>query len=246
MNSKEHYDKRFKRNDLYSQPLIADSNAIPYNRCLSFFGNLNGKRVLDIGVGSGKSSLLFGSLGAIVTAVDISDTAINNLNDYISDNNIANINAFTFDGINIDELGQFDYIYGSMILHHIEPFDEFVDSLYNALGKNGKAFFHENSSRSKLLMAVRKLLVGKLCIPKHSDDTEYPLEPKEVELLKNHFEATVEYPYLHYFRMMTSHLLVNKIPSIGRVFGRLDDLLYSLLPFIRKYSYHQYILLKHK
>lgn len=84
MNSKEHYDKRYLRNDLYSQQMVADPNAIPHSRCLSFYGDLSGKRVLDIGAGSGKSSLLFASLGAKVTAVDISDTAINNLNDYIT------------------------------------------------------------------------------------------------------------------------------------------------------------------
>lgn len=234
------------RNDLYSQQIVADPNVRPYSRCLSFFGDLSGKRMLDVGAGSGKSSLLLASLGAKVTVLDISDTAINNLNDYIAKNNIANINAFTYDGIDIDSLGQFDFIFGEMILHHIEPFDEFVDSLYNALDKNGKAFFYENSSRSKLLMTARKLLVGKLWIPKHSDDVEYPLEPKEVDLLRNRFETTVEYPYLHYFRMMTTHLLAEKLPPIGRIFGWLDDAVYYLLPFMRKYSYRQYIMLKHK
>lgn len=161
-------------------------------------------------------------------------------------NDITNIDAFTHDVISIDGLGQFDYIFGEMILHHIEPFDEFVDSLFNTLDKNGKAFFYENSSRSKLLMTARKLLVGKLWIPKHSDDVEYPLEPREVDLLRNRFKTSLEYPSLYYFSLMGTHFLAEKLPLIGRLFSWLDDALYHVLPFMRKYSYRQCIMLEHK
>jgi len=46
---------------------------------LQSFGALDGKRLLDIGCGSGRASLFFASHGARVTSVDLSANAIANL-----------------------------------------------------------------------------------------------------------------------------------------------------------------------
>jgi len=139
----------------------------------------------------------------------------------------------------IAEIGRFDFIFGSFILHHIEPFDAFALSLRAALRPGGKAFFYENSATSSLLMWARKRLAGKLWIPKHGDDEEYPLTPGEVNILRQHFHVEVVYPELVFFRLIPLYLLRNKG---DRLFGGLDDLLYRV-PYLRRYSYRQCILL---
>ena len=88
------------------------------------------RRVLEIGCGLGKNSIALARLGANVTSVDISRTAIKKLNGYARQSGLP-LKAFVCDALDIQRLGRFDMVTGLLILHHIEPFDEFCDSLWS-------------------------------------------------------------------------------------------------------------------
>ena len=68
------------------------------------------------------TSIFWASTGAQVTAIDYSASAIAKLSEHCEQTGIANIKPVVGDAMAVDELGQFDYVFGSMILHHIEPF----------------------------------------------------------------------------------------------------------------------------
>src|SRR4051794_11126342 len=53
-----------------------------FSRCIAFLGDVRNKDVLEIGCGLGKNSIALARLGANVTSVDISRTAIEKLNGY--------------------------------------------------------------------------------------------------------------------------------------------------------------------
>ena len=131
-------------------------------------------------------------------------------------------------------------VFGSMILHHLEPFAEFAARLRRAMPPQAKAFFWENNARSRLLIWFRNHVIGKLWIPKHGDPDEHPLTPCEVDELRKRFELDVEYPELALFRMIPLYLLRGRcMPP----FAWLDRVCYRL-PAIRRYSYRQYLLLR--
>lgn len=94
----------------------------------------------------------------------------------------------------IGEFGAFDFVYGAMILHHIEPFPEFARPLRSAVAPDGRAFFYENSAMNRVLVWFRTHVGGKLWVPKRGDDEEFPLTPGEVDTLREHFKVRVEYP----------------------------------------------------
>jgi 2-polyprenyl-3-methyl-5-hydroxy-6-metoxy-1,4-benzoquinol methylase len=58
---------------------VTDRSATVLGAATDFFGDLRGKRLLEIGCGGGAASLHFARLGAEVVAVDISDTAVEHL-----------------------------------------------------------------------------------------------------------------------------------------------------------------------
>ena len=132
-----------------------------------------------------------------------------------------------------------NFIFGSMILHHIEPFKDFALKLRDTLVDGGKGFFWENNARSNLIIWFRQNIVGKLWIPKYGDYDEFPLTPSEVDELRKYFNINIEYPEFHYFRLISAYFLRFKYHS---VFKSIDDKLYKY-PSIRKYSYRQYVLL---
>ncbi|MCC6890948.1 MAG: class I SAM-dependent methyltransferase [Hyphomicrobiales bacterium] len=209
------------------------------SRAVAFFGDLSGRSLLDLGCGRGGSSLYFAARGAEVTALDISDYAIADLKQTCSRERLKNVHPVQHDALRIDELGGFDFVFGSMILHHIEPFAQFAASLRRCLKPTGKAFFYENNASSRMLVWFRKNVVGKLWIPKYGDPDEFPLTADEVDTLKKSFEVSLEYPEMLFFRLASTYLLRGRLEA---PFAAADDFCFRHKLLLR-HSYRQYVLL---
>ena len=206
----------------------------------NFFQCKQGCKILDIGCGRGATSIFWASTGAQVTAIDCSVSAIAELSERCEQMGIANIRPVAGDAMTVDELGQFDYVFGSMILHHLEPFGEFVAVLRRALKANGRAFFYENNAASDLLVWLRNNLVGKLGVPKYGDKDESPLAPQEIDLLRRSFSVSVRYPEMVFFRLASPYLFRNHLQSGLK---SIDSFLYKRNVGVH-YSYRQYVLLE--
>ncbi|WP_437192854.1 methyltransferase domain-containing protein [Planctomicrobium sp. SH527] len=236
------WNKIFSQNSDYSCVEFPNKESPQYQVLLDaskHFGDVNGKTLIDIGCGRGATSLYFAQLGANVISIDYSPVAVKNLSNFCDQNGITNITPVC--GRAQEEVAKLkaDFVFGSMILHHIEPFPEFAEILSQAISTGGMAFFWENNARSKAMIWVRTNLVGKLWIPKYGDEEEFPLMVSEVDQLRKHFSVEIQYPELLMFRLMSQYLLrgLCKWP-----FQKLDSILYHV-PFIRKYSYRQYVIL---
>ncbi|MBE9029529.1 class I SAM-dependent methyltransferase [filamentous cyanobacterium LEGE 11480] len=221
-----------------------NSNKIPDNRefkeIVDFFGDLNGARVLDLGCGEGRTSLFLAAHGANVTAVDISAVAVDRMNTFCRDCEIKNIQAMQSSALDLASLGQFDFVVGFMILHHIEPFEEFAKVLADTLKSGGKAFFYENNAFSDLLMWFREHIVGRLWIPKGGDDDEFPLLPAEVNLFRQYLNVDVIYPRMVFVQLFSQYILKGRLLTLSL---EIDKWLFKL-KFVRKYSYRQYVMLE--
>jgi 2-polyprenyl-3-methyl-5-hydroxy-6-metoxy-1,4-benzoquinol methylase len=161
---------------------------------LAHFGDVEGRKLLDLGCGTGEYTRFFAARGAHVVAIDQSPVAIATLEHQCAEVGLDDVEGVVADAMDLERLGPFDFAFGSMILHHIEPFDRFVDVLAASMRPGGRAFFYENSAMSSFLVWCRDHLVGRFGIPKNSDDDEFPLQPREIEELGTRFDVTVEHP----------------------------------------------------
>jgi SAM-dependent methyltransferase len=234
-NPVEHWDTVYEGRE---PGVLAEDDAVGL-AALAHFGPIEGARLLDLGCGTGEYSRFFAARGAMVVAVDRSEVAVTTLRDRCAADGVTTIEPVAAEAFELASLGQFDFVFGSMILHHIEPFGDFVDVLAEVLGGGGRGFFYENSAVSRLLVWCREHLVGRFGIPKNSDDDEFPLEPREVDLLRRRFAVTVEYPNLLLTRIASGYLFHG---HGNRQLGWIDDQLYKV-PRLRRLSYHQYVLL---
>jgi 2-polyprenyl-3-methyl-5-hydroxy-6-metoxy-1,4-benzoquinol methylase len=206
----------------------------------SFFHCDETSRILDIGCGRGETSVFWARTGAQVTAVDYSPAAIAELTEYCTRRGITNIRPIAGNAMTIDDLGQFDYVFGSLILHHLEPFRAFATVLRRSLKADGKAFFYENNGASDFLMWVRDHVIGKLWIPKWGDKDESPLAPHEIELLRALFNVSVIYPEMKFFQLAATYIFRGRF---GRQLKMIDDFLFRHEIGLA-YSYRQYIMLE--
>jgi 2-polyprenyl-3-methyl-5-hydroxy-6-metoxy-1,4-benzoquinol methylase len=227
----------------YAAPSIA---ALPasisgaVDAALAFFGPMQGKRVLDIGCGTGGTSLRLARSGAKVTALDYSRNAVDNLNRHVDTLGIDNLTAVCGDAMQIDSLGRFDCVFGSLILHHLEPFGDFCRVLRRSLVSGGRGFFLENNASSSLLLWFRQHIVGKLWVPRYGDGVEFPLTPAEINELRRYFALETEIPEMIFFQLVSSYLLNRMFMNVTRA---IDATLFRM-NLGTKYSYLQHLMIR--
>jgi SAM-dependent methyltransferase len=240
------YSQRFW-DDLFGRPDSADrcgsirgDLAVALTASARYFGPLDGKLLVDLGCGDGASSLFFASRGARVVSLDQSEVAIESLRRFCGSHGITSISAFAADAFSIAAFGPADFIFGSLILHHLEPFREFVPCLKRALKPEGRAFFLENNSASAVLRWFRSHVVGRFGVPKYGDSDEFPLTVAEVRELGTQFALRQVFPELSFFRLIPIYLLRRHFTA---PFEALDRIAYHIRP-LRKYSYRQHLYLE--
>jgi 2-polyprenyl-3-methyl-5-hydroxy-6-metoxy-1,4-benzoquinol methylase len=143
----------------YSRVEMPDRTNPVLRRAVRHFGDVRGRRLIDLGCGRGASSLYFASLGAEVISVDLSAVAVRNLQEYCASHDVRNVRPVRLSALELRSLGTVDFVFGSMILHHIEPFVRMADALRAVLPAGGRAFFWENNARSSLMIWFRQHVV---------------------------------------------------------------------------------------
>lgn len=212
-------------------------------------GDVKGKSVLEVGCGTGKLSVYLATQGATVTATDFTKNALENTRELAAYNNVADrVRLEQVDGLDLASLNEeYDLVVGRFVLHHIEPFDQFVDVLHTVIKKGGRGVFMENNAQNPFLMFARKNVAGKMGIPRYGDDEEYPLEKREVEMIEKKFDEVVQhFPELVFFKKISTYIFRHK-----RIFSPfttmnkwIDSMLYNMVPPVRKYGYLQVVEMK--
>lgn len=212
----------------------------------NIIGDVTDKEVLEVGCGTGKLSVFLATQGARMTSTDFTKNALENTRALAAYNGVEDrITLEQVDGLDLRSLNKkYDLVVGRFVLHHIEPFVQFVDVLHDVLNETGRGVFFENNSRNPMLMFARKNLAGKMGIPKYGDDEEYPLEQAEIEMLEKKFDrVTQHFPELVFFKKLDTYIFRHKklFSPLLKVNRLLDASLYTLVPGSRKYSYLQIV-----
>lgn len=188
-----------------------------YVQCmLDRLGDVRGKRVLDLGSGTGFVAALLASNGAEVDAVDISEASlevarwrarVSGVEDRIRFH-LSPAETLPF------ETASFDAICGAFVLHHLD-LTVAAPELRRVLHERGAAAFIETSGGSVLLMAARRFLTGRFGIERASSEDEAPLGPRSRAELEKVFGATVhiEYPDTLFFRMLSYVAPLHRPPA---------------------------------
>ncbi len=120
------------------------SEAIP-------FSSFKGKRVLEIGSGSGIDSAEFARNGAQVVSLDFTETGTRTTRDTLAEAGVGPSDVVRAAAQNLPfKDGVFDSVYSFGVLHHIPDVDDAVDELTRKLKEDGEVVFMVYNKESLL------------------------------------------------------------------------------------------------
>ncbi len=107
---------------------------------LQRLGSLSGKKLLDLGVGLGESSVYFALKGAEVTAVDLSPEMVD-LTVRLGQRYGVTIRGVVSGGEDLPvDSNQYDFVYSANTLHHVSDRKRFFEQIHRVLKPGGRFF----------------------------------------------------------------------------------------------------------
>ncbi len=192
--------------------------------------DVDGLSVLEYGCGPGSQAFSLAKAGANVTAIDISDVAIEQAKSE-ADKQGVKISFFVMDAeeLTFDDQS-FDRVCGSGILHHLD-LERCYSELRRVLKPGGSGVFFEPLGYNPVINLYRKMT------PAIRTDDEHPLLLKDFELAKTYFDEVTPH-FFHLSSIAASFIPVAAIQSaFSKPLNRLDSIVFKSFPFLKKYAW---------
>ncbi len=164
-----------------------------WNYILNVIGNLKDKKILDVGCGFGRESIILSKKGALVTAIDISDKSIEVAKISASSQGINNIDFKVLKVENLDCEKKFDIIFCRGSLHHFYDVKGVIKHLYRCLKNEGIIIAQEPKAENPIAVIGRKFF-------NPSTPTEHPFKTGE---LKEIFSDIFGNAHVKYFNLVS-------------------------------------------
>lgn len=145
----EAYDKNIEKN-----PLIKIEEPV----VLEMINNVEGKKVLDLGCGTGRYSIKFAKEGAEVTGIDLSEDMLGIAREKVT--NKMKINFLKGDMSRKIDLPDksFDLIISSLAMSHLEEIDGFIENIGRLLNNDGISIISTHHPYLIKIAKVRTLI----------------------------------------------------------------------------------------
>lgn len=210
-------------------------------------GDTEGKRLLELGCGSGDLTLVFAAAGAEVTALDLSpgmvDVARQRVERFAPDADVRFL-AGPAEAVDAAD-ASFDLIVGKWILHHTD-LAVLTLELSRLLAPGGRAVFIENSGLNPVLSFARDHIIGRFGVRRIGTPDEHPLVKADYRTFASRFGRVEQsYPQFDFLRLLDRQVFQYRKPLVSRVCNSLDDFVERRLPRLRKYSFRVIVELSH-
>lgn len=199
--------------------------------------NVAGKKVLEYGCGPGSQAFFLAKAGARVTAIDISDVAIEQTKEEAKRQGVE-VECYVMDAedLTFDD-NSFDRVCGSGILHHLD-LERCYPELKRVLNPGGSGIFFEPMGYNPVINLYRKMT------PDLRTDDEHPLLNEDFELARTYFDKVTPH-FFHLTSIAASFIPAASAQSaLARPLNGLDSIIFKSLPFLKKYAWITVVELK--
>ena len=234
-NEREYYSKQKPTSsleyDLEKEQFFRKANI----KLKHLLGDVKGKKILDVGCGTGSLAFYLAQEGANVIGIDLSKSLIEHCR---TQSKILGL-SIEFKVMNAQipdfEEGSFDIILGSRIIHHLPDISLFFKKCKEMLKKNGFVAFIEPLKKNPIVELNRKFFA-----PKERTIHEHPLFISDVintgKIFGNleHYEFFLLSPFAMFFNRFIKKPYIFKIAY--KVFNFIEKPLYKI-EFLKDYCW---------
>lgn len=192
--------------------------------------DMPGRRLLEIGCGTGSTSLELARHGGRVTGIDLSDVAVEAARARACELNIT----ATFEAMDAENMTHpdqsFDIVCGGAILHHL-AIDRAYREIARCLAPDGYGLFLEPLGYNPFINLYRRFT------PSLRTQDEHPLLQHDLDLANTHF-GTVRITYYYLTTLLTLPFACTRIGKmLIRGANAVDRVIFRALPALRKQAW---------
>ena len=230
------FDKTFGQKKQGSNLYDLGFKSIITNKFIKKLGNLEGKKVLELGCGRGWFTKILATMGAEVWTFDISAEAVRETRSMAEKLNFqdkVHVGQMPAEKLTYDS-GMFDIVVGNAILHHLD-LNTSVKQIRRVLRKGGKASFMEPLGHNPLLNLYRWIT------PHLRTDDEAPMLIEQFTIFEDNF---TKFEHEEYYLTALFALLWYIIGVKSQILRtrdflfRLDELILKAFPFAKRYCWY--------
>jgi len=169
-------------------------------------GDLNGKRILELGSGAGEGAVFMAKQGADVTATDLSSGMLGVVSKVAALHNVTvETKVASAEDLSMFEDNSFDIVYAANLLHHVD-IAKCLDEVKRVLKPDGCGAFWDPVAHNPVINVYRKM----------AEDVrtpdEHPIRRCDMKLFRERFTETK-----HNFFWFTSLIVFVKFWLIDRI-----------------------------
>lgn len=191
--------------DIYVREAF-ETNACPENQQIAnWMGNIEGKKILELGCGLGEASVYFAMQGARVLATDISEGMTNKALE-LADNHDVKIDVAVVSANDISAIpdNAFDYVYAGNLLHHVN-IKKCVSMLHPKLKEGGCALFWDPIAYNPIINIYRRIAT------EVRTDDEHPLRKSDLDVIRDIYsEVEVKFFWLSSLLIFLYYYLIKR------------------------------------
>ena len=215
-----------REEDIFS---LAFRDAVRYS--YTFLGNIRGKKVLEVGSGSGEQAMFFARGGADVTVIDISVESLKSVQrlavseDVKIEGIVMNAQAMSF------ESGQFDFIYINSVMMHVDC-AKVMSECSRVLRKGGKLIIVEPLKYGLFVQGYRLVSSYKKMYPRYMT--------LEMFTEGEGYFSDSKHREFYFFSCLLLPVFFLRVQWLYRLFygvARFDEVLFKVLPFLRRLAW---------
>lgn len=198
-------------------------------------GDLNGKRVLELGTGTGGTATLLAKKGAYVIGIDLLPFRLDEAKDRVDHHDVSA--SVDFSLMNATQLAFADNTFEFIISKSVLVFTEHTQTAkecYRVLKPGGKAIFIENMRHHPVVWLYRKIFL------KYSRELHY-FSLSDIDAIAESYEFT-EHRQFHFLSL--GALFWKKLVPITFLFRwtlsflkRVDRILFRVFPFLKRFCW---------
>lgn len=223
----------------------------PENRfILKSLGDINGKKVLDVGCGLGESSVYFAKKGANVMATDISEGMLE-VAQKLAAKHKVNIQTKKSYSDKLDFADEsFDIVYVANLLHHVD-IDSTLKEIKRVLKKDGVFVSWDPLAHNPVINIYRRMAMGV------RTEDEHPIRMGELKLFEKYFpKITYQttwfftlFIFLKFYLIDRVHpnqerywkkIIIehNKLEKLYTRLEKFDQVVLKAIPFLKRYCWN--------